>query len=63
MQNGKTVGQQIDELTSTGTAAAPAAKGFFSPLVDKVGVPLLWFGLGYMACSLFGNKRTAPPAY
>ena len=30
----------------------------FKPIIDKFGIPLLWFGLGYMAATLFGNKRS-----
>jgi hypothetical protein len=29
----------------------------FQPFIDKVGVPLLWFGIGYLAATLIQKPR------
>lgn len=34
-----------------------ASTPVLQPLIDKVGVPLLWFGIGYLACTFFGKKH------
>lgn len=40
-------------------APAPQAPSAFAPLVDKVGVPLLWMGLGYLLAKMTGKPRSA----
>jgi hypothetical protein len=39
----------------------PAAKppAAFQPFIDKVGVPLLWFGIGYLAATLIQKPKRA----
>lgn len=39
--------------------AQPQAASAFAPLIDKIGVPLLWFGLGYLAATLMQKPRRA----
>ena len=34
-----------------------ALRGGLVPIIDKVGVPLLWFGLGYLAATLMQRPR------
>jgi hypothetical protein len=29
----------------------------FQPFIDKVGVPLLWFGIGYLAATLIQKPK------
>lgn len=41
-------------------AAAPAGGSVMAPLIDKVGVPLLWFGIGYLAATLMQKPRRSP---
>lgn len=28
-----------------------------SPLVEKVAVPVMWFGIGYLACMILSKKK------
>lgn len=37
-----------------GAAKPPST---FQPFIDKVGVPLLWFGLGYLAATLIQKPK------
>lgn len=40
-------------------APAPAQPSAFAPLVDKVGVPLLWLAAGYLLCKMTQKPRSA----
>ncbi len=37
--------------------STPPPAPVFQPIVDKVGVPLLWFAIGYAVCKFTGNKK------
>jgi len=41
------------------TGEAPKPPAMFQPFIDKVGVPILWFGLGYLAATLMQKPRRA----
>jgi hypothetical protein len=43
--------------TPTQPPAAPTVQSPWSPLVERVGVPMLWIGVGYLLC-----KVTQKPA-
>jgi hypothetical protein len=36
-----------------GAAPAPSV---FKPLVDKVAVPIMWFGIGYLVATFMGKR-------
>ena len=40
---------------------APVVKSqsAFAPLIDKVGVPLVWIGVGYLLCKMTQKGRPA----
>ncbi len=40
---------------------APALKpqGVLQPIMEKVAVPVMWFGIGYLACMIL-SKRKGP---
>ncbi len=40
-------------------AAPPAPASAFTPLVDKVGVPLLWLAAGYLLCKMTQKRGAA----
>lgn len=40
-------------------AAEGKAPTVFQPFIDKVGVPLLWFGIGYLAATLIQKPKRA----
>lgn len=40
-------------------APAPATGSAFAPLVDKVGVPLLWLAAGYLLCKMTQKRGAA----
>jgi len=39
--------------------AAPAPASALTPLVDKVGVPLLWLAAGYLLCKMTQKRGAA----
>lgn len=34
-----------------------ARASVLSPLVEKVAVPVMWFGIGYLACMILSKKK------
>ena len=32
-------------------------RGVLKPIVDKVGVPLMWFGIGYVVCMVMSARK------
>ena len=39
-----------------GEDAAAKAPSLLSPIVEKVGVPLLWIGFGYLLCKMTSKR-------
>lgn len=47
------------DATPATTQPAPAPSAY-QPLIDKVGVPLIWFGVGYVVATLIvKGKKSA----
>lgn len=60
-RNAATMG--VDEDTGTSSPAPSPAlpkPSALQPLIDKVGVPLLWFGIGYLAATVIHRPRRVP---
>lgn len=38
---------------------APKAPSLLSPIIERVGVPLIWIGVGYLLCKMTQKPRGA----
>lgn len=54
-------GNETENGTATTVNNTEPARSItaFQPLIDKVGVPLFWFGIGYLAATLIQRPRRA----